>query len=111
MILHTATVAPEKLTSHQPAAVHFCGVSKGIDMEKTKRFIVGDCGEVRTEEFAGGVMISFIDYMVDLGGKAISEIPSIEGIGVVDVGPLSPEQAYLLGKSLLMAAKINGVSE
>lgn len=33
MVLHTARVAPEKLTSHQPAAVHLSGISKGIDMQ------------------------------------------------------------------------------
>lgn len=33
MSLHTARVALEKLTSHQPAAVHLCGLSKGIDMK------------------------------------------------------------------------------
>lgn len=32
MSLHTARVAPEKLISHQPAAVQFSGISKGIDM-------------------------------------------------------------------------------
>lgn len=33
MSLHTARVAPEELTPHQPAAVHFVGISKEVDMK------------------------------------------------------------------------------
>lgn len=108
---HTARVIPEKQTSHLPAAVLLCGVSKGIDMFERKRFIVGDCAEVETAGGVGSVIISMTADVADLNGKGVSEIPEIEDVEIITFGPYTPEQAYLLGKSLLMAARLNGVSE
>lgn len=108
MSLHTARLITEKLTSHQPADVHFSGVSKGIDMAEKREFIVGDCGSVEilpTQE----IVLNFLPYMVEIDGIEISDLS--ENAEIVEVAPLTAEQAYLLGKALLMVARLNGISE
>lgn len=111
MSLHTATVAPEKLTSHQPAAVHLCGASKGIDMsysETLREFTVGDCAGVYVTS-SGHICVSFKSHLCSFGGVNATDIDENEDL--VDIETLSGEQAYLLGKALLAAAKSCGVSE
>lgn len=110
MSLHTARVIPEKRFSCPPAAVHFAGVEKEIDMGNINRFefVVGDFG---------GVYVSDED---ELSMALDSTLCSFEGVEVtaidencelVDVGPITPEQAYMLGKALLAAAKARGISD
>ena len=49
MSLHPARLATEELPSHQPADVHFCGVSRGIDMKQ----------EISTEQMLRDIKDSF----------------------------------------------------
>lgn len=108
MSLHTARVAPEKLTPHQPAAVQFVRISNEVDMVEKREFIVGDCGSVEilpTQE----IVLNFLPYMVEIDGIEISNLSA--NAQIVEVAPLTAEQAYLIGKALLMAAKLQGISE
>lgn len=111
MVLHSARVALEKLTSHQPAAVHLSGVSKGIDMkyaEVLREFTIGDCAGVYVSS-SKEVGISFKSHLCSFGGVEMTVIDESEDL--VDIETLTAEQAYMLGKALLAAAKECGVSE
>lgn len=109
MSLHTARLITEKLTSHQPADVHFSGVSKGIDMGKDYfEFIVGDCGSVRGLA-SGNLELTFLAGHATIDGEDVLKL--VEESALVEISDISPESAYLLGRALLMAAKMKGISE
>lgn len=111
MSLHAARLIAEKRISHPPAAVLFSGASKGIDMTKEYEFIVGDCGSVRTNA-DGFIDMEFLPVDVCIDGELLFEMKSpIKDAEIVGVHNISPEQAYLLGRALLMAAKFQGISE
>lgn len=111
MVMHTDRVAPEEQISHLPAAVPFMWESIGIDMKKDFSFIVGDCGEVRTAVDIDSVVLTFLAYIADIDGKGVEDISGMEDVEIITIGPINTEQAYMLGKALLMAAKLNGISE
>ncbi|CUR81885.1 hypothetical protein BN2910_52140 [Achromobacter xylosoxidans] len=82
------------------------------EMNKSFDFIVGDCGQVYQEVGKESqISLTFLPYLVDIDGRNFEDEPAIRDAMVVNIGPITPEQAYLLGKSLLLAAKANGVSE
>lgn len=109
MSLHPARLATEELPSHQPADVHFCGESRGIDMQhKQFEFIVGDCCSINQED--GSIKIDFTPINIMIDGKIFPDM-NMPVPELVTAYGLTTEQAYLMGKSLLMAAKINGLSE
>lgn len=80
-------------------------------MREDFEFIVGDCGQVSPEERVGEeISLTFLPHLVNIDGLDLHDL-SMGDATVVTIGPIKPEQAYLLGKSLLMAAKMRGVSE
>lgn len=107
---HTARVIPEKQTSHLPAAVLLCGVSKGIDMTTQREFLVAEDSYVRINS-DGFIDMDFAPFHATVDGKLIFEVTEqdVTKVDVVSIANLSPEQAYLMGKALLMAAKLQGV--
>ena len=111
MSLHTASLISEKRFSCPPAAVHFAGVEKGIDMKETNpkmEFAVGDCGAVYLSS-KDEISISFLAWQCDVDDIPMHKLS--ENAEIVDIGPLTPEQAYMLGKALSMVAKRQGISD
>ena len=111
MSLHTARVIPEKRFSCPPAAVHFAGVEEEIDMKDNTpklEFAIGDCAAVSIGA-DDEINLSFLAWQCSMNKVPMHKFN--ENAELVDVGPITPEQAYLLGKSLLLAAKHQGISE
>lgn len=81
-------------------------------MKKSFEFIVGDCGQVYQEAAKdASISMTFLPYLVDIDGRDFESEEALRDAELINISPISPEQAYLLGKALLFAAKANGVSE
>lgn len=80
-------------------------------MEETPRFefIVGDCAGVFVST-GDRISISVKAWLCKIDGSV--EVNTMDpACDLIEIGPVTPEQSYMLGKALLAAAKTQGIGE
>lgn len=77
-----------------------------------REFLVAENSYVRIN-MDGNIDLDFAPFHASVDGKILFEATQEEilNAGFVSIGNFSPEQAYLIGKALLVAAKAQGISE